>query len=292
LGASIAPTMDGSGQTTALTFGVASGGGSVTERMRLDNSGNLLVGKTSDAFGTAGVEIRAEGRTRTTRDGGSVALFNRLNSDGNILEFYKDSTGVGTIGSITSGGSQLRIGDTSTGLCFRDDQVAIVPANSTSLVNNTTDLGNSAFRFKDLYLGGGVFLGGTGDANKLDDYEEGTWTPTPSAGTISHNSYYTKIGRLVTLHAYIHTFSNRTSSDLISFTGMPFQVAGNSWSSQGIMARYINAGGDSIVAYAQSNATSLKIFSVVKNTNYVHVRHNHLSSNSSNLFVTITYLTD
>jgi hypothetical protein len=24
----------------------------------------------------------------------------------------------------------------------------------------------------------GVYLGGTGAANKLDDYEEGTWTPT------------------------------------------------------------------------------------------------------------------
>jgi len=138
----------------------------------------------------------------------------------------------------------------------------------------------------------GVYLGGTGSANQLDDYEEGTWTPTPSAGTISHNSYYTKIGRLVTVHANIHTFSNRTSSNNLSFTGLPFQVAGNSWASQGIMARFINAGGDSIVAYAQSNSTSLKIYSVVNNANYVHVRHNHLSSNSTNLFVTVSYLTD
>jgi hypothetical protein len=35
-------------------------------------------------------------------------------------------------------------------------------------------------RFKDLYLSGGVYLGGTGSANKLDDYEEGTWTPVLS----------------------------------------------------------------------------------------------------------------
>ena len=37
-------------------------------------------------------------------------------------------------------------------------------------------------RFKDLYLSGGVYLGGTGAANKLDDYEEGTWTPTLGNG--------------------------------------------------------------------------------------------------------------
>ena len=35
----------------------------------------------------------------------------------------------------------------------------------------------TTFRFKDLYLSGGVYLGGTGSANQLDDYEEGTWTP-------------------------------------------------------------------------------------------------------------------
>jgi len=134
--------------------------------------------------------------------------------------------------------------------------------------------------------------GSGASSSVLDDYEEGTWTPTPSAGTISHNSYYTKIGRLVTVHANISTFSDRTSSNNISFTGLPFQVAGNSWASQGIMARFINAGGDSIVAYAQSNSTSLKIYAVLNNANYVHVRHNQLSSTSSNLFVTVSYLTD
>jgi hypothetical protein len=38
------------------------------------------------------------------------------------------------------------------------------------------DLGTSTVRFKDLYLSGGVYLGGTGSANHLDDYEEGTFT--------------------------------------------------------------------------------------------------------------------
>jgi hypothetical protein len=37
--------------------------------------------------------------------------------------------------------------------------------------------GGVASRFKDLYLSGGVYLGGTGGENLLDDYEEGTWTP-------------------------------------------------------------------------------------------------------------------
>ena len=48
----------------------------------------------------------------------------------------------------------------------------------------------------------GIYVGGTAAANKLDDYEEGTWTPTIVQGynTVSYNlqgGTYTKIGRNV-----------------------------------------------------------------------------------------------
>jgi hypothetical protein len=45
------------------------------------------------------------------------------------------------------------------------------------IADDAISLGGSSSRFKDLYLSGGVYLGGTGAANLLDDYEEGTWTP-------------------------------------------------------------------------------------------------------------------
>ncbi len=55
-----------------------------------------------------------------------------------------------------------------------------------------------------LESGKGLFVGGTGSANKLDDYEEGTWTPRITDGTDvaqSNGTYtrgdYTKVGRLV-----------------------------------------------------------------------------------------------
>ena len=51
----------------------------------------------------------------------------------------------------------------------------------------------------------GLYVGGTGDANELDDYEEGTWTPTmaSTSGGDFNGSYsvrggrYTKVGRTV-----------------------------------------------------------------------------------------------
>ena len=40
--------------------------------------------------------------------------------------------------------------------------------------DNANDLGSSTKRWKDLYLSGGLYIGGTTSANFLDDYEEGT----------------------------------------------------------------------------------------------------------------------
>ena len=50
-----------------------------------------------------------------------------------------------------------------------------------------------------------TFNGDTAAANALDDYEEGTWTPSvPNGGSISNNkSTYTKIGRTVFYYCYI-----------------------------------------------------------------------------------------
>ncbi len=81
-----------------------------------------------------------------------------------------------------------------------------MPWNITNNTNSDAgiDIGQTSNRFKDLYLSGGVYLGGTGAANKLDDYEEGTWTPAWSATTSTvavQSATYTKIGNLVTVQA-------------------------------------------------------------------------------------------
>jgi hypothetical protein len=76
--------------------------------------------------------------------------------------------------------------------------------------DNAIDLGYSASRFKDLYLSGGVYLGGTGAANLLDDYEEGTWTPTLTGQSTTgsptytvREGWYVKIGNMVTVSCAI-----------------------------------------------------------------------------------------
>jgi len=74
------------------------------------------------------------------------------------------------------------------------------------------------------------------DANTLDDYEEGTWSPIITDGTNDatmdggrNTGGYTKIGNLVTVCGYIGTTSLGSVSGSISMKGLPFTVAsGNS----------------------------------------------------------------
>jgi hypothetical protein len=131
-------------------------------------------------------------------DGVNGLTVNRDTSDGDIVEFQKDGTTVGSIGTNTG---DIWIGTDDTGLRFHDNSDMVYPINPATGTSrdNAINLGHSGGRFKDLYLSGGVYLGGTGSANKLDDYETGTWTPTfyGSTATISSASgKYIKIGNL------------------------------------------------------------------------------------------------
>jgi len=77
-----------------------------------------------------------------------------------------------------------------------------------------------------------IFIGGTGSANELDSYEEGTWTPTASGFTISNNysGNYTKIGNVVYIQMYI-VASGGSGVSAVSIGGLPYTVkAGNYYS--------------------------------------------------------------
>jgi hypothetical protein len=70
------------------------------------------------------------------------------------------------------------------------------------------------------------------DANTLDDYEEGTWTPvingSSSAGTASYSQqtgWYTKIGNVVTIGLYVN-FSSATGTGSLLVAGLPFASSG------------------------------------------------------------------
>ena len=72
------------------------------------------------------------------------------------------------------------------------------------------------------------------DANTLDDYEEGTWTPVAVSLTVVGSvtypvATYTKIGRVVYINLKVAASTSSTSTENVTyFTGLPFTPTVNS----------------------------------------------------------------
>ncbi len=88
--------------------------------------------------------------------------------------------------------------------------------------------GDNNVQFK--VMGGGnvhataINLGGTGSANRLTDYEEGTFAPSFQNGSFTYSKqkgYYTKIGNLVTI-ALTVGWSSRSGSGGLTVQNLPF----------------------------------------------------------------------
>lgn len=226
-----------------------------SERMRIDVSGNLLVGKTATDSTVVGAELNPAGIVFATRDSNVSAVFNRKTSDGGIVVLQKDGTTVASIGSRAGVVSYIALDPRSGGAGLTGGQALIYPSNNTGeITDGATDLGGSGGRFKDLYLSGGVYLGGTGSANLLDDYEEGTWTPQllTDAGSSAGKSYsvqngvYTKIGQTVIAHfdvAFDGTSGAKGSNNLneAHIEGFPFAMK-SSTPMGGFISRYNDTG--------------------------------------------------
>lgn len=190
------------------------------ERMRIDSSGNVLIGTTS---GTRKLTVYE----------------NAIQVDISIV-------------SSTTGLAILQMGDTTADnqgqIVYRNssDQMEFNTNGASSLILNSS---NNAQFTKNISVGNvtpttsgfGITFPATQsastNANTLDDYEEGTWTPIAARYTggnitavygVSNAGKYTKIGRIVILECYLDITSvSSQGSSLSQVTGLPFTPSGS-----------------------------------------------------------------
>jgi hypothetical protein len=158
---------------TGDTLQLVTGG---TQALRIDSSQNVLVGKSASGVATAGHEFFANGTAWHTRASGNPIALSRLTNDGNILEFYRASTLVAAMGVVSTDNIYIVGSSGGTKGIYLND-AGILPAQSDgTVVDNAVDLGQSGYRFKNLYLSGAAQIAGSvgiGTASpsyKLDVY--------------------------------------------------------------------------------------------------------------------------
>ena len=264
-----------------------------TERARLDTSGNLLIGKTDQTANVSGTEIEGSGTIVSTRDNNTNMFLNRKTSDGQLINFRKDNSVVGSIGTASG---KLNLGTENCQIRFRDDLVAVIPANSDgSNSDNDLDLGYSTVRWRRLYLSEGVFLGGTGTANKLEDYEEGTFTPTVggNATYFIQRGRYIKIGMLVVAlyHIKINVLGTGSVNEI---SGLPFTSENDT--NLNVRSGYVSYFNNlavsvgSIASYVKNNATSFHFVSTTGDQTTANNAPNILGNNAD-VYGTVIYNT-
>jgi len=276
-----------------------------TERVRIGASGNLLVGTTSadpaaTSQNTVGTAIGASGYLSMTRDDAVSAFFNRKTSDGSIAEFRKDGTTVGSIGSV-AGGYTMYNSESGTGY-LGVNGAATYAWDATKVYHNTDatgDLGLSNRRFKDAYLSGGVYLGGTGAANKLDDYETGTWAvavfDASSGGNESAtavNGYYTKIGNLVHCNFIMNNIdtSGLTGANPI-YWSLPFGVASTENALGQVTGNFNNGSIVQVHPYAAQNSGRIFLLTHKDNGNEGFIVVSDFSDDSDDVIISLSYRT-
>ena len=204
----------------------------------------------------------------------------------NGTRFQTTSTGA-ILTSGAAGTTSCRFGNTAN----RGLEVNVVNNgnNDAGVVLNAADSENSGYaayiafqtggeekgRFEGQYdnfrlsntCSGITFNGDYAAANRLNDYEEGTWTPAVtsglSAGQISYNSRsgkYTKVGNLVTFTFHMNISSASLDSGALKFGGLPFTAVNTSHTAGGAWKIFTNGNIDANATYKViGNATDVQV---------------------------------
>jgi hypothetical protein len=159
-------------------------------------------------------------------------------------------------------------GDTNTGIFFPSaDTIAFTEGGTEAMRINSS--GNIALA-GNIGLGGatpttsgtGITFPGTAspstNANTLDDYEEGSWTPANATVTLtSAVGRYTKIGNTVFIRGEVFYPATASASNA-QLTGLPFTVAGSAANYQGNVSA-TNTGLTDLYIFSNVNTTQLLV---------------------------------
>jgi len=221
----------------AATLDYQSGAGHIyrvggTERARIDSSGRLLVGTSTSRGDGSPLQVVNDSANSievfrgATSAFGSAFLFNKSRGSTATPTIVSSGDGLGGVVFKGHDGTAYRDAAFIEGVVDGTPGASDMPGRlvfstaSDSASSPTERLRITSTGQMRLAGAGITFNGDTAAANELDDYEEGTWTPSlgGTATYLQQSGHYTKIGRLVNIRCNIQV-------NLIG-TGSTFQISG------------------------------------------------------------------
>ena len=233
--------LDINGPAATAPFRASIGG---TEVMRISSSGYLGIGN-SNPVAPLQVETNSTYATfmqvkNTNNTGRTGALIKPSDTDG-LSIMVSGNAYTSTLWLSTGGNTSAAAiyhsspGPLSIGTGYGLNQPLIFGTNGSEVARFLTNPVLCLSGGNTSATGTGIAFPATqsasGDPNTLDDYEEGTWTPTLTAGSVSptgvtytyRGGKYTKIGNAVYITGGIYLSSKGTSgSGTIVISGLPF----------------------------------------------------------------------
>ena len=254
------------GASNNITFST-----NATERARIESAGSVLIGKTAKNIATVGHQFLSDtdgDYAAHTSSGTRALLLNRLVSNGDIAEFYKDGGKFASIGVASGiipyfvahagdiGG--LGISGSGTG--------SIYPCNTIGAGKDAAlNLGGTTTRFKDLYLSGNAYVDSTVRVKSAFtlDANEGTSSTATSVFTLFAHASYGAAKIIVTAKDGV----NRQISELlITHDGTTAVVTeyGLVYTSSVIASYSVAINGANVELSATSATTSGVVYNIVK----------------------------
>jgi hypothetical protein len=295
--------------TTRLQITNAQTGGSTAVRASLRVTANDRIGEFVAVNGDSVYVGAASNHTTSLMSNGAGEL--HATPAGNVgigtltpaakltIEASNPTTGILT--SLKNSASSAQSGALMT---FTQDSLADwgigqpAGANAFAFYSGTFsgNLGTEIARFQS--TGGISFNGDTAAANALDDYEEGTWTPSLifSGGStgITYTTQagkYVKIGSKVSVNCYVVLSNKGSSTGTARIDGLPFTVpnaAGNYSPATIVLDGAITYTGQA-QGFANINSTSVALGNVTEAGTATALTDTNFS-NSSAIMISLTYL--
>lgn len=195
---------------------------SQSERMRIDSGGNISIGTTTTNLGRL---------TSVFPGNSNIADYAFVGGSDNYKMIALSEDSANNIFAITNrytSGGIISFRTGTTGTFF--ERMRVDPNGNLRLVNNLS-VGNAAPTTSGSGITFPAVQSSSTDANTLDDYEEGTWTPTylgttgnPTITYGAQAGYYLKIGKFVWVGCNMFTSNLSGGTGLARIGGLPFTV--------------------------------------------------------------------